>query len=263
MRLTFVLGLRLFLIMFKTRSYQLERIDTGDYTEQEYEQFLREIRLVNRFAGDNWALRKTLLREIERVDLRSFSVLDVGAGSGEFLRTIARFARGQNRQSKLFGLELNGRSARAIVEESKDFGGIFAIRGDALRLPFDDDAFDYAICSLFTHHFTDENVVRILEEMSRVSRRKIFIIDLHRHRGAYFFYKFFCAGFRISRLVRQDGSLSILRSFKPNELEKFGREASLEQMSVKRHFPFRLVLEGRRNTLAANKHAQNTKKSPI
>jgi ubiquinone/menaquinone biosynthesis C-methylase UbiE len=246
MRLTFVLGLRLFLIMFKTRSYQLERIDTGDYTEQEYEQFLREIRLVNRFAGDNWALRKTLLREIEQANLQSFSVLDVGAGSGELLRTIAKFARQQNRQSKLFGLELNARSAEAIVEESKNFAGIFAVRGDALRLPFADDSFDYTICSLFTHHFTDENVVWILEEMSRVSRRKTFVIDLHRHRGAYFFYKFFCAGFRISRLVREDGSLSILRSFKLDELENFGHKASLEQISVKRHFPFRLVLDGKK-----------------
>ena len=238
--------MRLFLNMFKTRSYELERIDTGDYTEKEYEQFLREIRLVNRFAGDNWALRKTLLREIEKTNLRSFSVLDVGAGSGELLRTIAKFARQQNRQSKLFGLELNARSAGAIVEESKNFAGIFAVSGDALRLPFADDSFDYTICSLFTHHFTDENVVWILEEMSRVSRRKTFVIDLHRHRWAYFFYKFFCAGFRISRLVREDGSLSILRSFKPNELENFGREANLKQISVKRHFPFRLVLEGKK-----------------
>lgn len=246
MRLTFALGLRLFLIMFKTRSYKLERIDTGDYTEQEYEQFLREIRLVNRFAGDTWALRKTLLHEIEQANLQSFSVLDVGAGSGELLRTIAKFARQQNRQSKLFGLELNARSAEAIVEESKNFAGIFAVRGDALNLPFADDSFDYTICSLFTHHFTDENVVWILEEMSRVSRRKTFVIDLHRHRGAYFFYKFFCAGFRISRLVREDGSLSILRSFKPDELENFGHKANLKQISVKRHFPFRLVLDGKK-----------------
>ena len=228
------------------RSYQLERIDTGDYTEQEYEQFLREIRLVNRFAGDNWALRKTLLREIERANLQSFSVLDVGAGSGELLRTIAKFARQPNRQSKLFGLELNARSAEAIVEESENFAGIFAVRGDALNLPFADNAFDYTICSLFTHHFTDANVVRILEEMSRVSRRKIFVVDLHRHRGAYFFYKIFCAGFQISRLVREDGSLSILRSFKPNELENFGRKASVDEISVKRYFPFRLVLEGKK-----------------
>ena len=231
--------------MFETRSYQLERIDTGDYTPEEYDAFLREIRLVNRFAGDVWALRKTLLREIEREDLKTFSVLDVGAGSGELLRAVAKFARKQKRTANLCGLELNARSARAVLEESKGFAEIRPVRGDAFVLPFADDSFDYAICSLFTHHFIDEMVVKILREMSRVASRKIFVIDLHRHRAAYALYKIFCAAFRISPLVREDGSLSILRSFKAKELENLARRANLENFSVRRHFPFRLVLQGK------------------
>ncbi len=233
--------------MFKTRSYQLERIDTGDYTSEEYEQFLREISLVNRFAGDNWTLRKTLLREIERENLQAFSVLDIGAGSGELLRTIAKFARKQKRETNLLGLELSTRAACAILEESKNFAEICAVRGDALCLPFADDSFDYAICSLFTHHFTDENIVQILNEMARISRRRIFVIDLHRHRAAYFFYTTVGKIFIRSSLVRQDGALSILRSFKRSELEQIGQNAHLSQISVKRYFPFRLVLQARAN----------------
>lgn len=175
-------------------------------------------------------------------------MLDVGAGSGELLRAIARFAVRQNRKAKLFGLELNARSARAIVEKSKSFAAqIEALRGDAFSLPFADDAFDYAICSLFTHHFTDENVLKITAEMSRVARRQIFVIDLHRHAAAYFFYKVFCTAFRISPLVREDGSLSILRSFTPDELEKLAGDAQFENFSVKKCFPFRLVLQSRKN----------------
>jgi SAM-dependent methyltransferase len=234
--------------VFKTRSGKLERIDTGDYTPEEYDVFLREIRLVNRLAGDAWALKKTLLREIKKSDLQNFSVLDVGAGSGELLRIIAKFARRKNRISHLFGLELNARSADAIVEESKNFAEIFSVRGDALKLPFADNSFDYTICSLFTHHFANENVVRILEEITRVTHRKIYIIDLHRHRIAYFLYKIFCAGFRISPLVREDGSLSILRSFTPAELKRLARAANLKKIRVKRYFPYRLVLEAEKLT---------------
>ena len=230
---------------FQKRSLQPERIDTGDYTPEEYDRFLQEIRLVNRFAGDNRALKKTLLREIAQENLREFSVLDVGAGSGELLRAIARFARRTKRKTALYGLELNARSALSILEESEDFEEIEAVRGDALRLPFADAAFDYAICSLFTHHFADDSIVRILHEMSRVARRRIFIIDLHRHPMAYALYKVFCAGFRISPLVREDGSLSILRSFTPGELKTLGENARLENLAVERCFPFRLVLSGR------------------
>lgn len=229
--------------MFKKRSYKLERIDTGDYTAGEYERFLHDIRLVNRFAGDTWALKKTLLREIETQNLREFSVLDVGAGSGELLREIAKFARKTKSKAKLFGLELNEISANSIKSESKDFSEISAVRGDAFSLPFADKSFDYTICSLFTHHFTDENVVEILREFNRISRFGVFIIDLHRHPIAYALYKVFCVVFRISKLVREDGSLSVLRGFKPNELNDLAEKANLENVSVERHFPFRLVLK--------------------
>ncbi|MCU1290139.1 MAG: Methyltransferase type 11 [Acidobacteria bacterium] len=230
--------------MFEKRSRKLERIDTGDYTAEEYERFLREIRLVNRLAGDAFALKRTLLREVKKNNLQRFSVLDVGAGSGELLRVIADFARAGNVKCDLFGIELNARSAESMLEESANYAEIKAVRADAFRLPFADKAFDYAICSLFTHHFTDENVVLILREMSRVARRKIFVIDLHRHRMAYIFYKIFCAGFRISPLVREDGCLSILRSFKPRELKSLAELSGLKNISVKRYFPFRLVLSG-------------------
>jgi len=228
---------------FQKRSLKLERIDTGDYTSEEYERFLQEIRLVNRFAGDTRALKKSLIREIRKSELQSFSVLDVGAGSGELLRVIAGFARKTKRRTNLCGVELNSRSADAILEESQAFGEISSVQTTALDLPFADKSFDYGICSLFTHHFTDENVIKILRELARVSRRKIFVIDLHRHRMAYFFYQLFCAGLRISPLVREDGSLSILRAFVPVELEILAERADLKNVRVSRCLPFRLVLE--------------------
>lgn len=228
--------------MFQTRSEQLELIDTGDYTAEEYDGFLREIRLVNRFMGDAWSLKKTLLREIENTSLKKFSLLDLGAGSGELLRVCAEFARDKKIRAELFGLELNARSAAAILQESKQFENIFSVRADALRLPFADGAFDYTICSLFTHHFSDANIVAILREMRRVSRRKIYVIDLHRHAVAYYFYTTVGKLFLHNRLVRRDGALSILRSFKPRELLALGEKAGLKKISVARHFPYRLVL---------------------
>ena len=230
--------------MFKTRSDKLEFIDTGDYTPEEYAGCLAELRRVNRWLGDETALKNSLLREIKEKNLKEFSVLDVGAGSGELLREISGFARKQNRKARLYGLDLNERSAYAILEESKNFAEIKSIQANALLLPFADKSFDYAISSLFTHHLSDENIVKTLMEMKRVTRRKIFIIDLHRHRTAYALYKIFCAAFRISPLVREDGSLSILRSFKPDELRALAEQANLENISVERYFPFRLVLSG-------------------
>ena len=78
--------------------------------------------------------------------------------------------------------------------------------------------------------------------MDRVSRRGIFVTDLHRHPLAYAAYKILCIIFRVSPLVRQDGSLSILRAFKPRELEVLAQRAAWADFRVERRFPFRLVL---------------------
>lgn len=231
--------------MFTYRSYKLERLDTGDYTESEYEVCLSELRFINRFIGDTWALKRTLLREISETNLTTFSVLDVGAGSGELLREIAKFGRKTKRKAKLCGLEYNSRSAESILSESIEFSEISSVRGDGFSLPFADNSFDFAICSLFTHHFTDESVVEIIAEMSRVSRIKIFVIDLHRHFFAYQLYKMFCRLFRISSMVTEDGSLSVLRGFKPKELENLAESANFKNITVKKYFPFRIVLSGK------------------
>ena len=58
--------------MFEKRSDELELIDTGDYTAEEYEGCLRELRRVNYFLGDIHALKKTLLSEIENENFINF-----------------------------------------------------------------------------------------------------------------------------------------------------------------------------------------------
>jgi hypothetical protein len=84
--------------------------------------------------------------------------------------------------------------------------------------------------------------------MGRVAARGIFVIDLHRNPVAYFFYTTVGRLFLHNRLLREDGALSILKSFKPEELAELGRQAGLENAVVEKHFPSRLVLSARNGT---------------
>ena len=227
---------------FKQRSHRLEHIDTGNYTAEEYEGCINELQLVNRWMGDAHSLKATLLRQVEAERLASFSILDVGAGSGELLRVAATWARQTNRRMRAVGLEMNERMAESILEESERFDEITSVRGDALQLPFAEGEFDYVVCSLFTHHLLDEQVVHVLREMGRVASRRIFVIDLHRHPVAYFLYTTLGKIVLHNRLVRHDGALSILRGFKSEEMLALAQRAGLRDIRVERHFPFRLVL---------------------
>jgi len=244
---------------FKRRSHKLEHLDTGNYTPAEYEACIGELQLVNRWMGDAHSLRATVLREIADESLHNFSILDVGAGSGELLRVAAAWARQTGRSVNAVGLELNERSAESIVEESLNFPEITSVRGNALELPFADSQFDYVICSLFTHHFVDGQVVQILREMSRVAKRRIFVIDLHRHPIAYFLYTTLGKIVLHNRLLRHDGALSILRSFKTYELRELGQRAGLNDLWVERHFPFRLVLSAAAQPTVVLKPQRTTK----
>jgi ubiquinone/menaquinone biosynthesis C-methylase UbiE len=236
---------------FRERSYELEHIDLGDYTAAEYEGCIAELQLVNEWLGDSRTLKRTLFKHVAKQRLTSFSVLDVGAGSGELLRVTARWARETGRVFRGVGLELNERSAQAIHEESTDYPEIQSVRADARLLPFADGKFDYVICSLFTHHFVELQIINILREMSRVAKRRIFVIDLHRHPVAYYFYITLGKLILHNRLLRSDGALSILRSFKRRELYELADQAELTDVVVSRYFPYRLALSAKGEPVSA------------
>ncbi len=225
---------------FQSRSTKLERLDTGDYTPGEYARWHREMRIIHRVFGEMRALRPKLLRDARDVP-GTVRILDIGAGSGELLRAVRRWLG--RRKAFLVGAEINPKSARAIYRGSKR-GVIEALQCDALLMPFADNSFDFAYCSLFLHHLTDENAVALLREMNRVAARGIYVVDLHRSPVAYYFYR--AAGrLFLQRFTREDGALSILRSFTPGEMRDLAERAGLTDISVRRSAAYRLVLSAK------------------
>ena len=146
------------------------------------------------------------------------------------------------RSGLLVGAEINNEAARAINGRYDEFG-VVGVQCNALCLPFADDSFDFVVSSLFLHHLSDAEALTLMKEMSRVASRRFFIIDLHRHPAAYHLYHTFSRLF-LQPLTQHDGSLSILRSFRPEELRSLAGKAGLDDFEVRRRAAFRLVLSG-------------------
>ncbi len=231
---------------FEHRSDKLERLDTGDHTPEEYKLWQKEARLINRLLGDSRALRLSLQPYLNKDGGTPFVMLDVGAGSGELLIAARRLAGGT--PALLVGAELSPVAVRSI-SALDDNQNITAVQCDALRLPFADDSFDFAVSSLFLHHLDDGQAVTLIGEMARVSRRRFIIIDLHRHRAAYYLYRLFGPLF-LQRFTIEDGSLSILRSRRPHEMVELARRAGIRNAKVERRAAFRLVLSGAKPVVA-------------
>jgi len=219
------------------RSLDLERLDTGDYTEAEYARWQREMYYINRFLGDTRCLRLAIHETLEDIQTGSLSILDIGAGSGELLEAAREIL--DRRSPFLVGVDVNRASANTVAARAD----IEAIQGDALALPFADSSFDMVVCSLFLHHLTDEAAAKLIGEMRRVARLRFVIIDIHRHALAHFLYRVF-GKVALQKFSLDDGSLSIRRSFRPKELLALAKRAGITNAEVRRRAAFRLVLSG-------------------
>lgn len=102
---------------------------------------LRDIARINRWLGGHRALLR-ILRDLVGSD-EHFSLLDVGAGSGDMGRCVTRHFRNASVVSldhREFHLR-RAPSPRVVAE--------------ALKLPFSKRAFDLVLCSSVLHHFAD------------------------------------------------------------------------------------------------------------
>jgi SAM-dependent methyltransferase len=215
-----------------------EQMDDPSLGPEIYEEVLKGLGRVNRWT---LAARPTLgFLARATADRRAFRLLDVGSGEGGMLRAIANWARRRGLAVRLTGVDLNPKSeglARAKTPEDMPIDYLTGNYRDLGR-------FDFVISSLVAHHMTDGQLRDFLRWMEQNSDRGWFVNDLHRHRFAYFGYPLLAALLRVHRIVREDGQLSIARSFRPGDWTAILAEAGLaDGVRVRRYFPFRLCVE--------------------
>jgi len=222
------------------RSLEPEILDTPGRPLEELRLSLGLVAQVNRRLGGLRALKRHLgpLSRQQGV----LHVLDVGTGNGQTLREAAAWAARRGTPWRVVGLD----RFPGVVRLARGDGSLPVVRGDGLALPFPSRVFDAVLCTLTLHHFGDEDAVSLLREMARVCRGIILVNDLERHRLHHLGARALAATvWRHCSVTRYDGPLSVLRSFTRAELAALGRRAGLSGVRVRRHFPFRLVLEAR------------------
>lgn len=246
---------------FSARSEQAEIMDLGSCTQDELAEAYRELERVNHFLGGSAAVLRPLRRWIRQRGLREATVLDVGAGASDIPRRLVDWGRLHGCRLRCVALDLNDEALRVSRETLVDHPEVTLVRADALRLPFPDRSFDFAIASMFFHHLGTGEAVQILQSFERLVRVGFVINDLHRHRVAYYSFWALSRLFSRNRLIRHDGPVSILRGFIPADFEQLKKLSGLGRLAIRRYFPYRLVLFGEKNhvrTLSANERECGT-----
>ena len=221
------------------RAIAEELMDADDLDAATYAAVVGDLAKVNVVTMAAWPTLAFLDRALG--DRQSFRLLDVGFGDGDMLRRIARWAEGRGIEAELVGVDLNPRSEQAARQHGGNDLPIHWITGDYADLAGRE--WDLVISSLVAHHMTHGQLVAFLRFMEAEARIGWLVNDLLRHGFAHWGFPILARLFGWHRIVRLDGTLSIARSYRPDEWPPILAEAGIADARVYRAFPFRLCVE--------------------
>jgi 2-polyprenyl-3-methyl-5-hydroxy-6-metoxy-1,4-benzoquinol methylase len=157
-------------------------------------------------------------------------IVDVGAGGGDMLRCVERWATRRGIDASLTGIDLNPYGARVARELTRATSAIEWMTGDAFAY---DEPADVVLSSLFTHHLEESEVVRFLAWSEEVARCGWFVNDLCREVMPYRLFGWMAKGMRWHRFVQHDGPVSFRRSFREEDWERMLGDAGIVVADVK------------------------------
>ncbi len=196
---------------------------------------LRDIRRCNRLLGGTAAAVWGVGRLLEGAAGRHYSLLDLGAGSGDIAGALAARARARGVHLAPLALDRHRTAARVCHE-----AGLPSVVADAWALPFGEGSVDIVVASQILHHFSRDAALALLRALDRVARVGVVIADLHRARAAEAGIWLASLALGFHHLTRRDGITSVRRGFTPGELTRLLLSAGVRGQ-VARRPGYRLV----------------------
>lgn len=241
---------------FRYRSSEDEMMDDFSLGHEIIDPIMDELEVVNKLLGGY----EVFFNAFNKIGIQDgMQVSDWGCGGGDSLRVIAKWARKRNLKISLVGVDATESAIEYARERSKNFPEISYILADVMSDQLLPDQFDIVISSLFTHHFTDPNWIRLIQKMADCASSYIVINDLHRHWFAYHSIGLITSVFSRSEMVKHDSKLSVLRSFKRGEIDKMLRKGGFNNYSIQWMWAFRwqVCIETGKNLVAGDKKTKN------
>jgi SAM-dependent methyltransferase len=221
------------------RSEATEIMDDFNLEGAALEQALLSIARINRFLGGNKLTADGVEKIVREQPGKVYHITDMGCGNGDMLRALAELARKKNYQFSLTGIDANGFTIDNARSLSKDYPEISYHCADILDPDFETEPCDIILFTLTLHHFTNEEILSLLQKAKVIARSGIVINDLERSRLAYFLFALMSSVFRLNYINKTDGRLSILRGFKKPDLVALARKLNLKKYTIRWKWAFR------------------------
>lgn len=222
------------------RIWKEEIMDDFDLAPAQVESIFKDLDRVNRLLGGNTVTLDGIKQLLKRrpVD-QTYRVVDVGCGNGAMLRKIADDARQRDWKFELVGIDANPVAIDLARRQSAAYSNIRYYCMDVRSEEFQQVQADIFLCTLTLHHFKDETIVGLMHRFIQNSRLGVVINDLERSKVAYHLFRAFAAVFIKNRIAVEDGLISILRSFKREDLELYQEQLPQGRHRVRWRWAFR------------------------
>nr|MBI1231851.1 methyltransferase domain-containing protein [Cytophagales bacterium] len=224
---------------FKNRSYQSELMDDLSCDGDVLKQTLAELKIINRVLGGNHVTTNGIQKLIDGSTSRRIRIADVGCGGGDMLQVIQDWANKSDVAIELVGIDANPNIIELAKAKFRGKENVTFEVENVLHPSFYEQPVDIITCTLFTHHFTDEELRRMFEGFLKKATIGVVVNDLHRNPFAYYSIKYITKFFSKSPMVINDAPLSVQRSFKRQELYNLFKGIGFSQIDISWHWAFR------------------------
>lgn len=225
-----------------------ELMDAPGLDSAQHVQALRALARVNRVSGVAarvWqdVLRLSLERRARGME-EPLRILDVACGGGDILVDVARRARSAGVPLEVHGCDVSPvalEHARREAERRGVTAGFFARDVLAEGLP---GGYDLVCSSLFHHHLSKEEAVKLLRTMAEAGQA-VLVQDLLRGTMGYVLAWLALRLLSRSDIAREDGPRSVRAAFSLPEVRTMAVEAGLAGAVIRRGWPERFILRWR------------------
>ncbi|MBH8568532.1 methyltransferase domain-containing protein [Microvirga sp. STS02] len=226
--------------MLNERAAGPELMDDLTLANDALRQNLDELETINTWLGGYAPVLNALQRLKSRFPAaRPLRLADLGSGGGDTLRHVARWARKNGVSLELIGIDANQFMLEYATAKSREYPEISYRQLDIFAPEFQAQPYDVLTCSLFCHHFTDEELVTLLRQWQQQAGVAVVINDLHRHWLAYHSIKWLTRLLGGSYLVRHDAPLSVARAFRRQDWVALLARAGITQYELRWRWAFR------------------------
>lgn len=228
-------------INFSRRSYDKELLDQEDIPFPDIERNMLELDFINTWLGGHGISVMGLKHWL--TGQKQITVCEIGCGGGDNLRVLSRYCQRRQIDIRVTGIDSNAHCIRVARERWTGQNASW-IHSDYRKVAFGDSKPDIIFSSLFCHHFTDEELVSMLQWMGENAGVGWFINDLHRHPLAYHSIRLLTRWWSRSYLVRNDAPLSVLRGFTRREWKGLLQQAGVPDYGLQWKWAFRWLVTG-------------------